>query len=70
MYIVIEIQTNANGTIGNLVTSYYERNDAERQYHLILAAAAVSVLPAHAAVMMTNEGNILAHQVYHHKVVN
>ena len=56
-YIVIELQTNnVNGTVGNLVYAYANRNDAERKYHLILADAAVSTINVHAAVLMTNEG--------------
>lgn len=64
-YIVMEIQTNYDGSVGNLVYAFDDRPHAERQYHLILSAAAVTQLPMHAAVMLTNEGNILAHQVYH-----
>jgi hypothetical protein len=41
-YLVIEIQTNSDGTVGNLISSYDNRNEAERQYYLILAAAAIS----------------------------
>jgi hypothetical protein len=62
---VIEIQTNENGTVGNLVYAFQDRSAAERQYHLVLAAAAITTLPMHAAVMLTNDGNIIAHQVYH-----
>ena len=32
MYIVIELQTNANGTVGNLVYSYADRNGHSRTY--------------------------------------
>ena len=67
-FIVIELQTNANGTVGNIVNSYTERSQAEQQYHLVLAAAAVSALPSHAAVMLTSEGQMVSHAVYHHAV--
>ena len=66
MYIVIEIQTNANGTVGNLVYSYSDRSQAESKYHTILASAAVSQLPSHAAALMTNEGQLLERKCYHH----
>ena len=66
MYIVIEIQTNANGSIGTLVNSYADHNEAEAQYHRVLAAAAVSALPKHAAVMMSEEGFPLRHECYVH----
>lgn len=65
-YIVIELQTNANGTVGNIVTAYTDRNQAEQKYHTVLAAAAVSALPAHAAVLITSDGMTLAHECYHH----
>ena len=66
MYIVIEIQTNADGTVGSLVYSYAERNEAEAQFHRILAAAAVSALPKHAAAMMSAEGFPLLRGCYLH----
>lgn len=67
MYIVVEIQTNANGTIGNLVTAYNDRDQAEHKYHEVLAAAAISSLPIHAAVMLTNEGFLEKHERYIHE---
>ena len=66
MYIVIELQTNANGTVGNLVYSYADRNTAEQKYHLILSSAAVSQLPSHAAALMTSDGQLLERKCYHH----
>lgn len=66
MYIVIELQTSASGTVGNLVYSYADRNAAEQKYHLILSSAAVSQLPSHAAALMTNEGQLLERKCYHH----
>lgn len=68
-YLVIEIQTNANGTVGNLVYSYADRNTAEQKYHLILSSAAVSQLPSHAAALMTSEGQLLERKCYHHAEV-
>lgn len=65
-YIVIEIQTNADGTVGNLVWSYDTRNLAEQQYFLVLSSAAVSDLPVHAAVLMTSEGHTIYTQCFKH----
>ena len=65
-YIVIELQTNANGTVGNIVNAFDNRNQAEQKYHTVLASAAVSALPSHAAVMLTSDGIELAHACYHH----
>lgn len=66
MYIVLELQTNADGTVGTLVNNYTSRNDAEARYHTILAAAAVSSVPVHAAAMMSEEGFPLMNQAYRH----
>ena len=66
-YIVIEIQTNADGTVGNLVTAHDTRNAAESAYHSVLAAAAVSSLPHHAAVLLTSTGSLLDTRCYEHK---
>lgn len=66
-YIVIEIQTNNDGTVGNIVQSYADKNQAESRFHTILAAAAVSTLPVHAAALLTNEGVQLGCMYYKHE---
>lgn len=63
-YLVIEIQTNSNGTVGNLVWAYDSRLEAESKYHSVLAAAALSALPYHAACLMDNTGKLLDRQCY------
>ena len=66
-FIVIELQTNNDGTVSNLVYAYTDRNEAEQKYHLILSSAAVSALPAHAAVLLTGDGRMIASQCYRHE---
>ena len=66
MYIVIELQTNANGTVGNFVWSYSDVNQAFAKYHSVLAAAAVSNLPVHSCVILRNDGQQIAAQAYRH----
>lgn len=66
MYIVIELQTNADGAVANLVYQYASRDEAENKFHSILAAAAISSLPVHAAVMLTNAGTIVRSEYYRH----
>ena len=68
MYIVIELQTNANGTIGNFVWAFANRDEAFAKYHLVLSSAAVSVLPVHAAVILDNYGRQIAAQSFTHEV--
>ena len=51
-YIVIELQKMDNGTVGNIVTAYDSQIEAESKYHQILAAAAISNLPTHSAIII------------------
>lgn len=68
MYIVIEIQKNQNGQVATLVDSYEDRNTAEQKYHQVLAAAAVSSLPVHTAVMLMEDGYSIKKETYRHEV--
>lgn len=66
-YIVFEMQTNSDGTLGTLVTTYNDRLAAESAYHAVLAAAAVSALPRHGAMLVTNTGVTVLSQTYAHE---
>ena len=66
MYIVIELQTNASGQVANIVSTYDTRAQADNKYHTILAAAAVSSVPVHAATMINEEGYPIQCYAYHH----
>ena len=66
MFVVLEIQ--AGETIATIVNSYEDRLLAEQKYHQILAAAAVSNVPKHSAVLMTDEGVRIKNEVYVHEV--
>lgn len=63
-YIVIELQTMKDGSVANLVTQHATEDEAQSKYHTILAAAAVSELPVHGAVLMTNSGVTLENRYY------
>lgn len=65
-YLVIEIQTQADGTVSNIVTAYDDKNTAESAYHSILASAAVSTLACHAALIVTEEAQVVAGARYRH----
>lgn len=67
MYIILETQTNSNGTVGTLIDSYENRNAAENKYHTVLASAAISQLPLHCAFMLTDEGYTIKSEVYRHE---
>lgn len=66
-YIVIELQTAADGTVANIVTAYDTQLQAESAYHSILSAAAVSNIPAHAAVMIDSMGYYIDAHCYEHE---
>lgn len=65
-YVIIEIQTNSDGTIGVLTFTNNNRYEAEAVYHEKLAFAARSTLPKHAVVLTDNTGNLINYQCYEH----
>lgn len=67
-YLVTEIQTWDTGAVQNPTYAYDDRLSAEAKYHSILAAAAKSTLPVHAAMMFTTDGREIMHQCYTHPV--
>lgn len=64
MYIIIEIQTNANGTLGILTYTAQEWRNAQQIYHEKLAYAAMSTLPRYSVVLLDNSGNMLESRYY------
>ena len=65
-YVVLEIQTMEGGQVACLATPYDGQMQAESSYHTVLAAAALSALPRHAAVLLTSDGSVQASQHYEH----
>ena len=63
-YIVLELQTNTDGSVGTLINSYDEQPQAESKYHSVLAAAAVSTIPCHACVLLASDGRQLESKAY------
>lgn len=66
-YIIVEIQTDASGTVTFLTFKKDGTDAAEQQYHTSLAAAAVSALPCHAVSMLDSEGRLIKREKYTHK---
>ena len=64
-YIVIEQQTT-NGTTAVLTTVKSNINEAEQQYHTVLAAAAVSQVPLHSASMLNERGQLIKYELFDH----
>lgn len=65
-YIVIELQTNTDETVASLVTQHNTKNEAESKWHTVMAAAAISTLPMHSAVMMDASGFTYLQGSYEH----
>ena len=66
MYILLEIQVNDNGQVGTLITNYSDLREAESRFYTVMAAAALSELPVHSAVLMTEKGLKLKNGWYTH----
>ena len=66
MYIVIELQKNDQGVVSNIVTAFDTLAEAESKYYSILAAAAISKVPVHSAIIVSEEGFPVKHQCYKH----
>ena len=65
-YYVIEIQSNADGTSGSIVTGYEGKTESETAYLTTRAAAAVSSVLIHTVVWMDNKGNTIEKKSYVH----
>ena len=60
----IESQMDNNGTFGLLYNYYTDYNDALARLYTILAAAAVSTVPYHAAYILRSDGAITEGRVF------
>ncbi len=74
IYLVSDMRTVPDSATGGYAcltntTQHQTRNGAEERYHTALAAAARNTqYPLMSAVMMTNDGFVLASQSYKHEV--
>lgn len=66
MYIVVELQKNSDAVVSNIVTSHDSLAEAESKYYSILASAAVSTIPVHSAIIVSEEGFPVRNQCYKH----
>lgn len=65
-YLVIEIQQNQDGTVGNNVWAFDSVNDAEAKYHAVLSACAVSNVACHSCDMINSEGLFIKSECFKH----
>ena len=64
-YLVLEIQTNADGAIGiPPIASFNTLREAQARYYAILSAAAASSLPLHSAAILDNSGRLIERQSF------
>lgn len=67
MFIVIELQKNDEGVVSNIVTDHSTLAAAESKYYSVLANAAISDVPVHSAIIVSEEGFPVKHQCYKHE---
>lgn len=67
-YLVLEIQVN-EGITSNLVYDFENQRQAESKYHTVLAAAAISNLDVHTA-MLTDENGFLYETRSYKKIIS
>ena len=73
-FYIIEVQQYQDGSYGDIKHFAYDedpdkaRLKAESKYYEVLAAAAVSELPMHSAILFSAEGFPIMHQCYKHDV--
>ena len=63
-YVVVEMQTNLDGTVSVLTDTFTTVEEAYNKYYTILAYAAISTLPAHSAALLTNKGMLIESKVF------
>ena len=68
MFIVLETQTNIDGTVGIIPTAYVDQNEAKSKYHTVLASAAISSIPRHTAFILTDDGYVIQSECFKHEV--
>lgn len=66
MYIVLEIQKSGDA-MAHIVTQHETLQEAESKFHQVLAAAAVSSVGKHSAVLIEENGALLRTECYEHE---
>ena len=65
-YIVVELQKTQEGVVYNIVTEHATLAEAESKYHAVLSAAAISTIPVHSAVLVSEEGFAVYSKCFKH----
>lgn len=66
IFFVLELQTDITGAI--ITWTYPTLAEAESKFYSILSAAALSTVRKHGAIILNEDGIMLKHEVFTHKV--
>jgi hypothetical protein len=66
MFAVIEIQKNG-ASATPITTLFADKDDAYSKYHQVLAAAAISTVREHSAILVSEEGNYMFREKFVHE---
>ena len=66
-WVVLEAQTASDNSVATIVTAYETIEQAQSAFYGILASAAVSQVPVHAASLLSNEGFLLESKCFSHQ---
>lgn len=66
-YLVTEIQVYDDGKTQAPTWAYDDENSAKAKYHQVLAAAAISSLPEHSAILYTSKGFCINGECFEHQ---
>ena len=65
MLAIVEIQKNGDSA-SNITELYTDTAQAKSRYHELLSIAAVSSVPEHSIILVSEEGNYMFHEKYVH----
>ncbi len=66
MFAIVEIQKDGS-TATPFISLYDDKEQAYQAYHTILAAASISQIEEHSAILISEEGNYMLHEKYTHE---
>lgn len=68
MFLVMELQVNNDGTVGNIVTSHSTFPEAQNKFYTVCAFAAISEVPMHSVIILDRTGVLIDRQSFEHIV--
>ena len=66
MFAVVEIQKNGN-IATPITTLFVDKDLAYSKYHEVLAAASISSVEEHSAILLSEEGSYMLHEKFVHE---